>query len=80
MLDLITRLARRGIAVIVVSHNLNDVFKVADRIAVLYLGRMVAVDGVSEFDTASVVDLMTTGVSHRTRAGNGAATDNGTEG
>ena len=26
----------------VVSHNLNDVFEVADRIAVLYLGRMVA--------------------------------------
>jgi len=80
VLDLITRLARRGIAVIVVSHNLNDVFKVADRIAVLYLGRMVAIDGVCEFDTASVVDLMTTGVSHRTHAGNGAATDNGTEG
>ena len=34
----------------VVSHNLNDVFEVADRIAVLYLGRMVAVDEASKFD------------------------------
>ena len=38
VLSLITRLASRGIAVVVVSHNLNDVFRVADRIAVLYLG------------------------------------------
>ena len=29
----------QGIAVLVISHNLNDVFEVADRIAVLYLGR-----------------------------------------
>ena len=33
----------RGIAVLVISHNLTDVFEVADRIAVLYLGRMAAV-------------------------------------
>ena len=42
VLDLIKRLAAQGVAVIVVSHNLNDVFAVADRIAILYLGRMVA--------------------------------------
>jgi ABC-type sugar transport system ATPase subunit len=68
VLDLIARLARRGIAVIVVSHNLNDVFQVANRIAVLYLGRLVSVDAASEYDTASVVDLMTTGVSRRAPA------------
>ena len=34
------RLADRGIAVLVVSHNLTDVFQVADRIAVVYLGRL----------------------------------------
>ena len=38
VLDLIRRLADRGIAVLVVSHNLTDVFQVADRVAVLYLG------------------------------------------
>jgi D-xylose transport system ATP-binding protein len=67
VLELIGRLARRGIAVLVVSHNLTDVFQVADRIAVLYLGRLVSVAPAKEYSTASVVDLMTTGASHRTR-------------
>ena len=65
VLDLITRLATEGIAVIVISHNLNDVFEVADRIAVLQLGRMVVDAPASEFDRQSVVDYMTTGRSHR---------------
>jgi ABC-type sugar transport system ATPase subunit len=65
VLDLIKRLASRGVAVMVVSHNLNDVFEVADRIAVLYLGRMVAVDEASRFDRQVVVDYMTTGQSSR---------------
>ena len=38
VLSLIKRLASQGVAVLVISHNLNDVFAVADRIAVLYLG------------------------------------------
>jgi D-xylose transport system ATP-binding protein len=67
VLDLIGRLAKRGIAVLVVSHNLTDVFQVADRIAVLYLGRLVSAGPAADYDTASVVDLMTTGASHRTR-------------
>jgi ABC-type sugar transport system ATPase subunit len=45
----------------VISHNLNDVFEVADRIAVLYLGRMVAQDRASAFDRQSAVEYMTTG-------------------
>jgi len=73
VLDLITRLARRGIGVIVVSHNLTDVFQVADRLAVLYLGRLVSAGPAADYDTASTVDLMTTGASHRTLdADNGA--------
>ena len=36
------RLADKGLAVIMISHNLQDVFQVADDIAVLYLGNMVA--------------------------------------
>ncbi len=43
VLELIERLSSQGIAVLVISHNLNDVFTVAHRIAVLYLGRLVAV-------------------------------------
>ena len=44
VLDLVRRLNDHGLAVMVISHNLNDVFEVADRIAVLHLGRMVAQD------------------------------------
>jgi len=69
VLELITSLAQRGIAVLVVSHNLTDVFQVADRLAVLYLGRLVSAGPVSDYDTASAVDLMTTGASHRTLNG-----------
>ena len=72
VLDLITRLAKRGIAVLVVSHNLADVFQVADRLAVLYLGRLVSSGPASDYDTASAVDLMTTGVTHRTRSADDA--------
>lgn len=39
VLDLIRRLAERGVGVLVISHNLSDVFEVADRIVVLRLGR-----------------------------------------
>jgi len=72
VLSLIKRLASQGVAVMVVSHNLNDVFAVADRIVILYLGNMVAQGPASEFNANSVVDYMTTGRSSRT-AGDGAA-------
>ncbi|HWJ82846.1 MAG TPA: ATP-binding cassette domain-containing protein [Nocardioides sp.] len=65
VLTLIRRLAERGLAVIVISHNMNDVFRVADRIAVITLGRMVAVRPIEELDRKIVVDLMTTGRSDR---------------
>ena len=65
VLDLIHRLKEEGIAVIVISHNLNDVIAVADRVAVLRLGRLVAVGPLAQFDAESIVDLMTTGTSKR---------------
>jgi ABC-type sugar transport system ATPase subunit len=65
VLSLIKRLASQGVAVMLVSHNLNDVFAVADRVIILYLGNMVAQGPVSEFDPSSVVDYMTTGRSSR---------------
>ncbi len=61
VLNLIKTLAGRGIAVLVISHNLNDVFEVADRIAVLHLGTLVSSGPVSDYDTASAVELITTG-------------------
>ncbi len=66
VLDLVKRLRDQGLAVMVISHNLNDVFEVADRIAVLHLGRMVAQDKASTFDRQSLVEYMTTGNLSRT--------------
>jgi ABC-type sugar transport system ATPase subunit len=66
VLELIKRLRDRGLAVMVISHNLTDVFQVADRIAVLYLGRLVVQDKSSNFDLQRVVEFMTTGSSGRT--------------
>jgi D-xylose transport system ATP-binding protein len=39
VLSLVTRLGEQGLSVILISHNLHDVFAVADRITVLRLGR-----------------------------------------
>lgn len=63
VIDLIKRLAAGGVAVMVVSHNMVDVFEVADRIAVMYLGRLVAEGPVSEFTVQSTVEYMTSGMS-----------------
>lgn len=65
VLSLIKTLSERGIAVIVISHNLRDVFDVADRIAVMYLGTLVSSGPVSNYDAASTVELITTGRSPR---------------
>ena len=43
VLDLVGRLAEQGYAVVLISHNLHDIFEVADRITVLRLGQQVGV-------------------------------------
>jgi D-xylose transport system ATP-binding protein len=73
VLSLIEQLSSSGHAVLVVSHNLSDVFRVADRMAVLYLGTLAAVGPVADFDTQSTVELMTTGRSARVGANGGSA-------
>ena len=65
VLELVRRLRDRGLAVMVISHNLNDVFEVADRIAVMYLGRLVVQADTTTFDRQSVVEYMTTGTAGR---------------
>jgi ABC-type sugar transport system ATPase subunit len=69
VLDLITRLARQNVAVLVISHNLADAMAVADRIAVMYLGTLAAVGPKEQFDNQSIVDLQTTGTSSRKNLG-----------
>ena len=59
VLNLVRRLADSGVAVIIISHNLVDVFKVADDIAVLYLGRMVAQIETKKTNHSDVVGYIT---------------------
>ena len=59
VLNLVKRLAEQGVAVIIISHNLVDVFAVADHINVLYLGQMVASLDTSETSSDDVVGYIT---------------------
>ncbi len=68
VLDLIKTLSSHGIAVLVISHNLNDVFSVADRIAVMYLGTLVSHGPIANYDRNSAVEMITTGKSDRVAA------------
>lgn len=61
VLNLVRRLSDNGLSVILISHNLNDVFQVADNISALYLGNMAAQVKKSEVTHAQVVQLITTG-------------------
>lgn len=73
VLELVRRLADNGLTVVLISHNLNDVFAVSDRIAALYLGRMAAQVRTTDVTHAQVVELITAG-----RSGDlGLATTNG---
>jgi len=61
VLDLVKRLREKGLAVVLVSHNLHDVFEVSDRISVLRLGERVAEFNSSEVDQRTVVEAITAG-------------------
>ncbi|MGH2997556.1 MAG: ATP-binding cassette domain-containing protein [Gaiellaceae bacterium] len=61
VLELVKRLGEQGLAVILISHNLNDVFEVADRITVLRLGRNVAEFAKAETSQQEVVEAITAG-------------------
>ncbi|MGI5147545.1 ATP-binding cassette domain-containing protein [Plantactinospora sp. CA-294935] len=63
VLELVRRLADNGLAVVLISHNMNDVFAVSDQIAMLYLGQMVAQLRTSDVTHAQVVELITAGRS-----------------
>ncbi len=65
VLDLIKRLAAGGVAVMLVSHNLNDIFEVADRLAIMYLGRLVVQGPAAQFTPQTTVEYMTTGTSRQ---------------
>jgi D-xylose transport system ATP-binding protein len=80
VLKLVRRLADNGLAVVLISHNLNDVFAVADYISVLYLGRMAAQVTAKDVTSNQVVEMITAGQSgsmadsHAATTGTAAAT------
>jgi D-xylose transport system ATP-binding protein len=59
VLNLVRKLADSGKAVIIISHNLQDIFAVADRIFVLYLGKMAASLKTSETNQSEIVGYIT---------------------
>jgi len=61
VLDLVRRLADKGLAVVIISHNLHDIFEVADRITVLRLGQKVAEFVAKETTQQEVVHAITAG-------------------
>jgi D-xylose transport system ATP-binding protein len=63
VLALVERLADQGVAVVLVSHNMNDVLQVADSVGVLYLGRMAAQVRRRDVTQTQIVELITTGRS-----------------
>ncbi|MCL3818631.1 ATP-binding cassette domain-containing protein [Aeromicrobium wangtongii] len=63
VLDLVRRLADSGVGVLLISHNLVDVFEVADRITALYLGRVAADVATKDVTSRQIVELITTGTS-----------------
>jgi D-xylose transport system ATP-binding protein len=65
VLELVKRLGEQGLAVILISHNLHDIFEVADRITVLRLGRNVGVYERTKTTQQEIVHAITAGVPTR---------------
>jgi D-xylose transport system ATP-binding protein len=63
VLDLVRRLADQGRGVVLISHNMNDVMEVADRVAALFLGRVAAEVNTKDTNTTQIVELITSGRS-----------------
>jgi len=62
VLALVRRLGEQGLAVVIISHNLHDIFETADRIAVLRLGRNVGVYERRATTQQEIVSAITAGV------------------
>jgi D-xylose transport system ATP-binding protein len=61
VLELVRRLGEQGLAVVIISHNLHDIFEVANRITVLRLGRNVGVYERAKTTQEEVVHAITAG-------------------
>lgn len=61
VLDVVRALAEKGIGIIMVSHNLNHVISVCDRVAVLHLGKMAGIKTVRDTTQEEIVALIVKG-------------------
>jgi len=67
VLRLIQRLARSGVSIILITHRLQDLFRVCDRIVVMYEGLKVAERRIGETDLEDLVGLIVGGKAERLR-------------
>jgi D-xylose transport system ATP-binding protein len=79
VLHMIRRLRDQGLAVVVISHNLADVFEVVDRVIVLRLGKRVATFDVKSITPERVVSAITGAEFGALMEANGNDTAGGTE-
>ncbi len=63
VLNLVRRLSEQGLSVVLITHNMNDVFQVADSIACLFLGQMAAQVRTKDVNNTQVIELITAGRS-----------------
>jgi ribose transport system ATP-binding protein len=68
LLDVICRLREQGMAVIYISHRLNEIYSLADRITVLHEGRVMGTLEGEDISTQGVIGLMSHGKAPRARA------------
>jgi len=75
VLELVARLAEQGLAVVMISHNLHDVFVVSHRITVMRLGRNIAIYERDKTTQQEVVGAITAGIPTKVSgiAGTGAS-------
>jgi len=62
VLQLVKRLAEQGLAVVLISHNLHDIFEVSTRITVLRLGRDIGIYEMSKVTQEEIVHAITAGI------------------
>ena len=63
VIDLIFNLKRKGVTTIVTSHEMQDVFEIADRIVVIYQGSCVAVKEKNKTNIEEIANLIINGAS-----------------
>ena len=68
VLELVRRLADRGVSVVLISHNMNEILQVADRVSAMFLGEVVAdIEVTPEVTRETLVQVITSGASQSSK-------------